>query len=130
MRKLLVIMLVSSIILTQCYTQNQYLTKDYKFSEEDDLKKIVLADSTERELSRLDYKYQIESDCIIISPRIKGEKIGEHIRLRTISDTLSLKDIHSVYLEEFDIGHTYLVAFLGLGIILSFKYLGLGYIFH
>ena len=126
MRKLLVIMLVSSLILTQCYTTNQYLTKDYKFSEEDDLKKIVLADSTVRELPRPYYNYQIESDCIIISHRIKGEKIGEHRRWLTISDTLSFKDIHSVYLSEFDSGSTYLLTFLGVGLVIAFKYTPIG----
>ena len=105
-KRFLVGLLITSIFLTQCYTTNQYLTKDYKFSKEDDLKKIVLADSTVREFGQNGYSYKVESDSVLITSIPRAEKYGEHTRIITEKDTVRHELIHSVFVSEHSQGKT------------------------
>ena len=107
MKKILATVLISSLLLTQCYTQNQYLTKEYTFNEEDDLEKIVLTDSTVREFGRNEYSYKIESDSLLITSIKKGEKHGDHTRMYSLVDTLTLSEIQSVFVSEYDCKKTF-----------------------
>ena len=114
----LVLLLITSLLLTQCYTQYEYLTKDYSFNTEDDLKKVVLNDGTVKEFAENQYSYKIKSDSLILMLRAGEEKWGEHTRIRIISETLKADDIHSIFVSELNIGPTVGISFLGLGIVL------------
>ena len=104
--KILIILLITSILLTQCYTQNEYLTNDYLFNSEDDLKKVVLTDGTEREFSLNELGYKIESDSLLIINGSIREPYGNHFKIVTVRDTLSIKEIHSIVVSEFESGLT------------------------
>ena len=123
MKKLLVILLVSSILLTQCYTQNEYLTKDYSFNTEDNLKKVVLNDSTEKVFSFNECRYKVESDSLLITYSTAKESYGDYFRFVTITDTLKLKEIQSLVVSEFNSGLTTTTIIAALlvvtGIIIS-----------
>jgi hypothetical protein len=92
--------------LTQCYTQNEYLTKDYAFNSKDDLKKVILNDSTKKEFSFNECRYKVESDSLLITYTTKKEAYGKHFKFVTIIDTLKLKEIRSLVVSEFDSGLT------------------------
>lgn len=118
MKRLLVILLISSILLSQCYTQKEYLTRDYKFNQEDDLKSIVLTDSTVREFGRNEYSYEIESDDKLITTISKREKFGDFTRTYSVTDTLTLSEVHSIFISEYDGSKTtYLIVLGGLVLI-------------
>ena len=118
MKKLFVVLLISSVLLTQCYTQNEYLIKDYQFNDEDELAKVVLLDGTVKEFAKNQYSYKIKSDSLILMYRAGEEKWGKHTRIRIISETLKADDIHSIFVSELNIGQTVGISFLGLGIVL------------
>lgn len=121
MKKIFLVgLLITSILLTQCYTQNEYLTKEYTFNEGDDLEKIVLTDSTVREFGRNEYSYKIEPDSLLITSIMKGEKHGDYTRIYSVADTLTLSEIQSVFVSEYDGKKTFGVLLLSIvGTILA-----------
>ena len=92
-------LLNTSILMTQCYTLNEYSFKDYNLKNTDELVKVVLTDSTEIELIDNQISHEIRSDKLLIKRQI-GEKFGDHTRILTITDTLKSKDIHSIFVSE------------------------------
>ena len=107
--KVLVVLLITSILLTQCYTQNEYLTKDYIFNTDDDLKKVVLNDGTEREFSFNEYLYKVESDSQLITYSSSKEMIDNQIQFVSVTDTLNREEIQSLVLSELSVGNTVLL---------------------
>ena len=113
MKKLLVILLISSILLTQCYTQNDYLTKDYSYDENDKLIKVIIADNTEKSYESSQYRYKIESDSLLIVYEIKTTiQNGEQVSY-AVPDTLLIENIHSQTLSEYDAGSTFWLITIG-----------------
>jgi hypothetical protein len=129
MKKLLVILLISSILLTQCYTQKEYLTKDYVFNSEDDLKKVVLTDGTEREFSFNQFNYKIESDSLAITYNSIAEKFGDHTRFHSFTDSLTLAEIHSIFISEYDGKLTTISIIIGGLVVLGIAFWANGGLF-
>ena len=115
MKRLLVLVLISSLFLTQCYTQNEYLTRDYEYSEGESITKIILDDSTVIDISEEQYRLEIISDTLILRHRKKGEQIGNETRYYSISDSIALQDIHSVVTSEYDSAKSF-ITIVGIGV--------------
>ena len=96
----------TSILMTQCYTLNEYSFKDYNLKNTDELVKVVLTDSTEIELTVNQDSHEMKSDTLIIMRRIEGEKLGDHIRIHTVKDSLLPGEINKVIVSETNIGLT------------------------
>ncbi len=123
----LVLFLISSLLLTQCYTQYEYLTKVYEFNPEDDLKKVVLTDGTEKEFYFNQFDYKIESDSLLITYNSLREPYGNHFKLVTVTDTLRLKEIHSLTISKYDATSTFWLIALGSAGLIGFILLETGY---
>ena len=116
--KVLVVLLITSILLTQCYTQNEYLIKDYVFNTEDDLKKVVLTDGSEREFSFNEFQYIFESDSQLITYSSSKEMIDNQIQFISVTDTLNREEIRSLVLSDLSVGNTVLLLSI-VGAILA-----------
>ena len=130
----LIVLLITSILLTQCYTQKEYLTKDYEYNEGESIIKFILQDSTVVDISDRLYSHEIIRDTLIIHYRKISERKGDTNRYNTISDSIALQDIHSVVTSKYDTAKSFgTIVLIGAAVtivifaVLLFIYPGLDY---
>ena len=115
MKKLLLVILpISSLLLTQCYTQNEFLTNDYDLlTEIEEVEKIKLYDNTEHSMTRKD-SYIIESDSLIVitylEPTTKNSKYSSYV---VAYDTIKISAVQSYFTSEVNAELTLLTIVLG-----------------
>ena len=115
MKKTLVVLLISSILLTQCYLQNDYLTRDYTIEADDNLAALVYTDSTKRILDEEQTQFKVESDSLLIIYTIQSTMEGDYEVSYSVADTVNMNEISAVTVSEFNI---FLTVFgVGLGLV-------------
>ena len=112
------------MLLTQCYTPYEYLTKDYDVVDEKDrIEKILLSDSTQYEIGRRDF-YKIESDSILILVNQESVNQNGNISYSETRDTINVSEVHSYSKSELNIPLSIVTgAVVGIGSLYLFAYL-------
>jgi hypothetical protein len=111
MKKSIISILISSIFLVQCYAQYQYLPNEYKYNEYDRLVSITLSDSSEQIYKENNYQFLIESDSLLIIYKVSP--LNKYNIVYSKPDTLSLNNITSLNILEYEAGQTTFLIIAG-----------------
>ena len=118
MDKSFTFILVLSIFLVQCWSQYQYIPKDYKYDQDDELFSITFRDSSKSFFTENKNKFVISSDSLLIVYKPLSQNTS-NIDYSS-ADTLNLNKISYFDILQYDSGKTILCIFFGVAAFLFF----------
>ena len=122
MKKSIVVILITSLTLVQCYSPYQYLPDEVEYEDFTKLCSVTLNDSIKYRFEEDNYIFEIKSDSIMIIQPIN--EIGFAVFYEK-QDTINLNELAYIELSEIDGLKTTLFV-VGSGVII---FLAVGYIF-
>ncbi len=121
MEKSFTCILILSFFLVQCYSQYQYIPKDYKYDKDDELLSITFSDSSKSVFPKNTRKFEIKSDSLLIVYKLLASEYNYDIDFSS-ADTLNLNKISYFDVLQYDSGKTVLCIILGT---LAFFFFGI-----
>ena len=103
MKRSVVVVIICSLALLQCYTQYQYLPDEIEHKDIDNLTTVTYIDSSKQKFDHGNYRFEIINDSLlIVKPLLGSSFLVDYSKL----ETLNIQQIASFEVTELDGGKT------------------------
>ena len=112
-KKVLTFIVILTLLFVQCFSQNEYMTKEYSFSSEDELVSITFTDSTKQYYNDAKYLVAVREDSLLLVHKEVTFNARNDSNTYILPYTLKLNSISSIEVIENDGTSTLSLIVLG-----------------